>query len=922
MISQDETGERHHDQNQKGEANKTPEKQFTGCQAQFQSTEIKKQPVQKPHDLSSRESYNRKAEAECQVFLDPVHRKSHFHEKDNERLTLRDGLMQAAENLPIYNSRIIKNYIEYLILQYPHVAPDPLLDFAGMSREEVEDPAHWFTQSQCDRFHEALAKKIGNPNVWREVGRYAASSKASGVLKQYAMSFLSPLSAYRLLEKITPHLTKGGVFRTTKLGSKKVEISFIPVPGVKEHPPQCENRMGQLEAITKVFTNKFAKIEHPTCLHKNGDLCRYVVTWDEAPSQVWKRVSRYSVLAGFGLALVFSFFLPLLHETILTLAIMLGVLLVNLYAGRLEKEELAKSMVFQGDAAETYLGEMQRRYNQALLVQELGQVCSTVFDIRELTEKVMEVLEKRLNFDRGMILLLDGDKRRLRYTAGYGFTKSQEEPWRETGMSLDGMEESDPFVSALRKYKPVLLHDAEKNQKKLSWGTRQIVKETGMSSIAVVPIVHKRGFLGLIAVGNLSSAQPLTQSDVNLLSGIASEAALGIINALSFQKLRDSEKKYRELVENANSIILRRDPSGKITFFNEYAQRFFGLSEKEILGRTMIGTIVPEKDSLGNDQTEALFEIGADPGKFPTHENEAMRNDGERVWVSWTNKALRDPQGRIVEILSIGNDVTALREAEREKKSLEARLQRAEKMEAIGSLAGGVAHDLNNILPSLISFPDVILMDLPEDSPLRKPVLSIKRSGERAAAIAQDLLTLARRAVPVKNPVHLNEVVEEYLDSPEGSKLQSDYPKVKISKELDDGLKPILGSPVHLSKTLMNLVLNAVEAIPEEGSVVLSTRGVQVKEGIKGYEMIEPGDYAVLSVKDTGVGISARDIEKIFEPFYTKKSMGRSGSGLGMAIVWGTVKDHRGYVDVKSEKGKGTTFDLYFPVPSENPARP
>ena len=828
--------------------------------------------------------------------------------------------MQETDTLPIYNSRIIKTYLEYLALLYPHVAPDALLDFAGMSREEVEDPAHWFTQNQVDRFHEVLAEKTGNPNVSREAGRYAASSKASGVLKQYALSFISPLSAYRLLEKITPYLTKGGAFRTTKLGSKKVEISFTPMPGVKENPFQCENRMGQLEAIAKVFTNKFAKIEHAHCLHKNGDICRYVITWDEAPSYFWKKISHYSVLTGFALALVFSFFLPLLYETILTIAIVFGVLSVSLYAGRLEKEELAKSMVFQGDAAEIYLGEMQMRYNQALLVQEIGQVCSSVLDVRELTKKVMEVLERRLNFDRGMILLLERDKRALRYTAGYGFTKSQEEPWRDPGMALDGMEEKDLFFSALRNFKPVLLHDAEKDQEELSRGTREIVKETGLSSIAVVPIVHKRGFLGLIAVGNLSSGQPLTQSDVNLLRGIASEASLGIINALSFQKLKESEKKYRELVENANSIILRRDPTGKITFFNEYAQRFFGLSEKEILGKNMIGTIVPEKDSQGNDQTKALLAIGTDPGQYPTHEYESRRSNGERVWVSWTNRALHDPQGKVVEILCIGNAVTALREAEREKKALEARLQRAEKMEAIGSLAGGVAHDLNNILPSLISFPDAILMDLPEDSPLRKPVLSIKRSGERAAAIAQDLLTLARRAVPVKTPVDLNGLIGEYLESPEGSKLQSDYPKVQISKDLEPGLRPILGSSVHLSKTVMNLVLNAVEAVPEEGRVVLSTRSVRLKEGVKGYEMIEPGEYAVLSVADTGIGISARDVEKIFEPFYTKKAMGRSGSGLGMAIVWGTLKDHRGYVDVKSEEGKGTTFDLYFPMPAETPA--
>jgi GAF domain-containing protein len=154
-------------------------------------------------------------------------------------------------------------------------------------------------------------------------------------------------------------------------------------------------------------------------------------------------------------------------------------------------------MVFQGDAAEIYLGEMQMRYNQALLVQEIGQVCSSVLDIRELTKKVMEVLERRLNFDRGMILLLDGDKRRLHYTAGYGFTDNQKEPWRDPGIALDGIEEKDLFVSALRKFKPVLLHDAEKDQEKLSRGTREIVKETGMSSIAAVPIVHKRRFLAM-----------------------------------------------------------------------------------------------------------------------------------------------------------------------------------------------------------------------------------------------------------------------------------------------------------------------------------------------------------------------------------------------------------------------------------------
>ena len=254
------------------------------------------------------------------------------------------------------------------------------------------------------------------------------------------------------------------------------------------------------------------------------------------------------------------------------------------------------------------------------------------------------------------------------------------------------------------------------------------------------------------------------------------------------------------------------------------------------------------------------------------------------------------------------------RRAEEDRAKLEAQLQRAQKMEAIGTLAGGVAHDLNNILSGLVSYPELLLMEIPEDSPLRKPILTIKKSGEKAAAIVQDLLTLARRGVAVTEVVSLNDIISDYLKSPEHKKLKSFHPNVQVETNLETNLLHILGSPVHLFKTIVNLASNAAEAMPDRGEISISTENRYIDSPIGGYDDVEEGDYVTLTVSDAGVGISSADMERIFEPFYTKKAMGRSGTGLGMAVVWGAVKDHKGYIDVQSSQGKGTTFTLYFPV--------
>jgi len=241
-------------------------------------------------------------------------------------------------------------------------------------------------------------------------------------------------------------------------------------------------------------------------------------------------------------------------------------------------------------------------------------------------------------------------------------------------------------------------------------------------------------------------------------------------------------------------------------------------------------------------------------------------------------------------------------------------LLNAQKMEAIGLLAGGVAHDLNNVLGGIINYPDLLLLESPANSIERNYLSAIKRSGEKASAIVQDLLTLARRGVTVDEVVNINQVIKEFLQSPELEKLLSYHQNIRIETHLHDQLLNTRASQIHLLKVIMNLISNAAEAMPEGGNIIVSTENCFLSGPVDGYDEVQKGEYVRFKVTDTGIGIPKEDLERIFEPFYTKKKMGRSGTGLGMCVVWGIVKDHNGYINIDSEVGKGTCFSLYFPA--------
>ncbi len=433
-----------------------------------------------------------------------------------------------------------------------------------------------------------------------------------------------------------------------------------------------------------------------------------------------------------------------------------------------------------------------------------------------------------------------------------------------------------------------------------------------LEALSKVPVVSEEQFKNVLS---FLSDLAVTIAETGLKNLELKERTIELEEEIAERKhaekaLRESENKYSALVEMSKDGILMIS-DGIIAFANRASIELVGYPPEELMGSNFLNFVAPNyrdfalkryTDRMQGKEVPSIYEI------------ELLQKDGKTIPVE-LNATRIGFEGKFVNLVFI-RDISERKQVEKALRESEEKLLRSKKMESLGLLAGGVAHDLNNVLIGIVSYPELLLLDLPEDSKLRKPIETMQESGHRAAAIVQDLLTVARGVSSTKKPLNLNDLIGDFLDSPEFKKNQQFYPAVTVKTVLDSDLFNIAGSYVHIRKVLMNLVFNASEAIEGSGNIFISTMNRYLDRPLRGYDDVNIGEYVVLAVSDDGIGISPDDLERIFEPFYTKKVMGRSGTGLGLAVVWNIVQDHKGYIDVTTDEND-KTFELYFPITRE-----
>ena len=383
------------------------------------------------------------------------------------------------------------------------------------------------------------------------------------------------------------------------------------------------------------------------------------------------------------------------------------------------------------------------------------------------------------------------------------------------------------------------------------------------------------------------------------------------IEQIRLSQVYTSESKYRDLFDTVVDGIFIIDEHGLFKEVNAGACAQLGYSRKELINMSV--TQVSARPNLHLGELFAELE----QKRSLSYQTSHRRKDGTVIPVELALTMMN--QNGVKRVLGVARNIADRKRADDERQELQKQLERAQRMESLGLLAGGVAHDLNNMLGPVVGYSEMLTRELPGDSKSADRAKKVLKSAIDAAAVIQDLLTLARCGRYEMASVDVNHVISCYLDSVGFESLRERHPNVNLFTELSPSLGTILGSEVHLGKLIMNLVVNAYEAMPDGGSLTIRTEHVSIDRLYGGFQNIDSGEYVIIRVKDSGEGIAPEDLAKIFEPYFSKKKMGHSGSGLGLAVVYGIVKDHGGYYDIISEVGKGAEFVLYFPLAKDSP---
>lgn len=467
----------------------------------------------------------------------------------------------------LYNSRTIDIYRKYLRKNYPEIDVDSIFEAAGVRPYQVADPNYWFTQTETDSLVVDMIKATENPNLPREVGRFCATAEGNS-LQSFLLGLVSPQKVFESAEKFLPLLTRSANYSGSAQGPNKAELVVRPYRGVEEKPYQCLNRIGYIESVPLLFSNALPAIEHSECIFTGGNCCRYTITWKEprtAKLSTLRNALTLFLIPGLAAGFYAS---PWLTTNYLLPTGLIVLLALSVIIEKTDKKELLGNLKKLRDAKENLSAQIDVNSNNSLAATEIGQTITQAGNREDVLDRVLEIFKKRLDFDRGSILLLDPLSSVLRCTTTFGYAPEQAQFLKKTLFRLDDASQ-EIFARCIRDKTPVLVdggHDAPQPKREKSFFLRQL----GAHSFIACPIIVDEKAIGVLAVDNISSKRPLLQSDISLLMGIAPVIGVNLQNS----HLIDSrERQMNAILEALAATIDARDPltAGHSLKVTEYA---------------------------------------------------------------------------------------------------------------------------------------------------------------------------------------------------------------------------------------------------------------------------------------------------------------------------------------------------------------
>jgi two-component system, cell cycle sensor histidine kinase and response regulator CckA len=526
----------------------------------------------------------------------------------------------------------------------------------------------------------------------------------------------------------------------------------------------------------------------------------------------------------------------------------------------------------------------QRQAKELELLNRVHTAISRGLELPEVFRSVVEGIASTFGYTHVSIYLLRGDALEFQYQVGYEKVLMR----IPTSQGVNG--------KVARTGLPVLVDDVGRDPD-------FIAAIPGVRSELCIPLFDQKRVVGTLNVES-TGEMVLGEADLRLMKVLGEQVGIAIAGARLYTEARDSEQRYRTLVENLGEGIAIVDPEENFRFANPAAEEVFGVAPGGLAGCNL-------KQFLSDEEWEhTRTETGRRRrGETTTYEQGIIRPDGTVRLIKLTATPQYDATGAFSHTFGVFHDITEERRTQEALRKSEERLAQSQKLEAVGRLAGGVAHDFNNLLTVIRGYADLLDMQMHDTHPMKADAQEIKRAADRAADLTAQLLAFSRGQVLRPRILDLNDVVRG-MRNMIGRLVGED---IELRTELAPGPTTVRADQGQIEQVAMNLAANSRDAMPRGGVLTIATAGRTIGTGgVEEHAEIPPGDYVTMEVSDTGVGIDRDSLPRIFEPFYTTKEVGH-GTGLGLATVYGIVKQSGGFIYCTSEPGAGTTFTVYLP---------